>query len=874
MAAKGPRSEFGGLNVKTGQESHKEQTIDFGAFMQEIIKDSEEELILPEKKADAISEEEMRKITQEEIESFNQAKANNEEEAIAAAIPVEIIQSSDDVLVPVTPEPPHEEEPQKQEAPKQEEKILKTTHEKFGDIIPGVPFNQQPRPQKYEQKKITEINPNPEPENPVLNTVKEEIPPEEPEKELHEENPIEETPESVPEKIQEEIPEESQEIDNLSSRLAKYSDENTEDSSENISEKPSKKKGFGLKKKEKKPKKETPKNEEPKLSKKELKELKKQEKLAKKAGKKKEKTEANSQNEETSLNQDVKKEDSTKNAKKAKSRITPEKLAKKNFPKQYYDPTDMEIDEETGQPGYYFNIEKTLRKNNKLWITKIIPLNTLDRLTFDKKIFDDYAVLQHKRVEELNHASAEEQYMYETRNRMIKFLIGAVGVIIVILIILFKIIPDTNYSGALKSYNNQEWAAAYQEFSDLGNYKNSKYYGKYSEAMSQLSDGKYDEAKENFKLLLDYQKYFDTSIEDMVNECDYQKAISIYSNREFEEAMKIFATIPNYKEAKDYYYKCGYQIANEYYEDGDIPNAIDSFYKIKAYEDSNEILSQLANQFYEDGMNLYDSKKYDEAIEKFQFLAKYNFKDSKSMISQCYYRDGLNKYNSGDFTGARDSFGNILEYKDSNAMYKECTYRIARIKYAESIEESLKEYSEIPTYRDVPSILNQGVFVLYGEWNIVEMNGSKTTETTFKFNSGGLFQTLSNVLYTAISTEATPQPYTWNGEKYATADGAYTLSATAITNDEISLVCEHTDKNGTKTVTYTCERTKDFLTLLNTKDDTTDTETQTETEESKEETITNILQDYVDKKTDGKVVLNEKEFDALMIIQQKNDNLS
>ena len=557
------------------------------------------------------------------------------------------------------------------------------------------------------------------------------------------------------------------------------------------------------------------------------------------------------------------------------------KLTKKGFPKKYYDPTDAETDPNTGETDYFFNIEKTLRKNNLLWITKIIPLDFLDRLTYDKKPLDDYARKQHAKTVQLNNSSAKEQYQYETRNKIIKFLSGVGITAACVLYVLFSVIPNNNYEKALDLYMQEDWDNAQTAFTEMGNYKNSKFYGKYSEAMTKLIAKDYDAAKADFSLLLDYQELFPVSIQDAVYNCDYQKAIKTYSEGRFEDAMKIFATIAEFQESKIYYYKCGYEIADDYFEAGELEKALDAFYKVRAYEDSGTRLSEIANQIYDTAMANYNISNYEEALVDFTFLSKYNFKESKSMINQCQYRAGLNRYAAGEYEEARQLFSKVLAYKDSNAMYKECTYRIAKLSYASSIEGALKEYSEISQYRDVPTILKQGVFTIFGEWQITEKEGQKTNPVNFKFNQGGLFQTNKNVLYTAISTEATPIAYKWNGEKYVTADGKYSLSAQAIDKNTMLLTCSTVANEGgqeaVKRVTFTCVRKANYLTML-ANNNVSDNEQGNQQggnihTPSKDQTITSILQTYVDKKTDGTVIIGDKEINCLLIVQQINDKL-
>ena len=80
------------------------------------------------------------------------------------------------------------------------------------------------------------------------------------------------------------------------------------------------------------------------------------------------------------------------------------------------------------------------------------------------------------------------------------------------------------------------------------------------------------------------------------------------------------------EEAKTYYYKCGYEIADNYFEAGDLEKSLDAFYKVKAYEDSATRLSEIATLLYDSAMSNYNIKNYNEALVGFTFLSKYNFK--------------------------------------------------------------------------------------------------------------------------------------------------------------------------------------------------------------------------------------------------------
>lgn len=828
MAAKGPNFGNSGLNIKSGKRK-----TDFDDLMLAVTSEEEDyQYEMPEPELiqnNEVNLDNIDKETQDTVDLINQMiqKQNEEQEQ-----EVQYVQ----VTPPVT---------QKEQEEQEEKKILQSKNKEI-PYDPSKPFNQQQPRKITNQRRISEEIQEDKPlitnNDSVLSLEKEE----EVEKTTNQTSVEKQEEPVIKGKSGGRL---SRFKDNADTEPVKEEDIYTNDIEENAPEEEEEKevaiKGRKAKKgKDKKAKKEP---------------------RPKKEGRKKEKKSKTKGKAKTTKN-----EDTVNTGSKKGNKLTPEKLQAKGFPRDYYDPTDMEIDPETGEADYFFNIEKTLRNKNMIWISKVIPMSTLDRLTYDKKPLDAYAKKQHEKAEKLNASTPEEQYQYENRKKIIKFLSATVCVLAVVFFILFSVLPSNNYDKALDFYAKEDWPNAFTAFTELGDYKNAKFYGKYSEGKVKLSEKKFDEAKADFTLLLDYQEYFERSIQDEIYNCDYQKAIKKYSESNFEEAMEIFATIPEYAEAKDYYYKAGYEIADNYYESGDYDKSLDAFFRVKAYSDATERLSELADQIYTTASNDYKNKEYSNALNNYQYLAKYNYKDSKSMIDQCNYRFGLDRYNNGEYEEARDLFSKVLLYKDSNAMYKECTYKIAKIEYAKSIEGALAEYSSISDYRDVPEILSDGVFSLYGEWTLTEMNGSKTTPVDFKFNKGGLFQTSKQVLYTAISTDATPIPYKWNGECYTTEDARYTLSAEYVDENTIKLTCADPEKS----VEFTCVRKADYLTMLENNDKPEGEETEEQQEISKNQAITNIIQEYINKKTDGTLIIDEKEYNCPLIIQQINDNLN
>lgn len=528
--------------------------------------------------------------------------------------------------------------------------------------------------------------------------------------------------------------------------------------------------------------------------------------------------------------------------------ISQEKLIKKGFPKLYFDPTDAEFDEKTQKYNYFYNIEKTLRKNNMLWLTKIIPMNILIKMTYDNSLFDAYADRQHNLAVKLNSMGAEDQYRFELRRRTMRILASFVILCGCVAYFLFSSLPNNNYGKAIKMFENKKWALSMQEFKNVGDFKDSTIYYNYANAKLKQGNKAYDEALGIFEKVKPYANNIGVDIEEDIKETKYLKGVDLYTQHKYADAIKVLREVEKHKEASEYINKAQYAIAEAHYDKSEYKDALDIFYALGKFSDAQERSSTIAEELYKTAENNYNNGKYKLASENFILLSRYNYKNSKNMVNQVVYKIGLDEYLEGNFDKARDEFAKIIRYKDSDAMYKEATYNIAKRKYGESIESSLEEFLKISDYKDVPVFLNRGVFTLFGEWKIVEMNGEKSDELTFKFTNGGRIESESEIMYAAISTEDDPIEYKWNGKEYEALDGAYRISTERINGRTINV----TFKEGNNSVTFTCVEEKDYLTMINKNSDTSIED------QEKSDALTDLIQNYVNKKTDGETIVEQE----------------
>lgn len=536
-----------------------------------------------------------------------------------------------------------------------------------------------------------------------------------------------------------------------------------------------------------------------------------------------------------------------------------------NYPKEYVDPTDMEIDEKTGKPYYYFNFTKTVENSKLRFLSKIIPVAAIDDVLYNKAFLDGVADRQHDKCIRLNNMSPEEQYSRDLRNMAIKIAAGALFLFAVFWKITFDIIPDNKYETAIETMDSKDFENAYYQFTELGNKELSVYYAKYSEAKMLFKVGKYQEAKEAFTMLLPFDedvfRQKGIKIEDEVNECSYQIALNYYYDGDFETAKNIFREIHTYSDATQRYYECGFKIAKDAFEDwqdvADLKKALKYFYRVRKYstEDIAGYIKQIQDKMYSMAKEGYDNKDYESAIDLYQYLAMFNYTsddgvNSREMVYQCTYRYGLDLYKNRKYESARKVFAEIPEYKDSYVLSKECMYNIAKILYENNPVASIAEYYKIMGYRDSDYVRNSARLIMYGEWNITEINGSAVTPITFNFYDDGQFKTNKQIISVAISTAARPIYYEWDGEKFAAMEGEYTIIPSYDSeSDKMELTCNSPGQQ----FVYRCVRQKTYEEMIAESEEGNETQTAQETMNQKYQ---NLINAYIEKKMDHIVTVN------------------
>lgn len=220
-------------------------------------------------------------------------------------------------------------------------------------------------------------------------------------------------------------------------------------------------------------------------------------------------------------------------------------------------------------------------------------------------------------------------------------------------------ILECRYQLAAQAENNGQYAQAYAEYIDLGEYKDcadraAKFENDYATAQNLLDAGDYDQAEACFEALKDYA---DAST--MAQEAAYQKGKKQLADGLFAEAEATFDTLGEYSDTKEqilaigehYYATRQYEQAEaiyvkvsaaqqlyelgQYYESqDDLPNAIRVYGEAGTYENAqNKVTVLQREEDYRTAEALCQEKEWQEAKAIYERLIGY--KDVESKTTMC-----------------------------------------------------------------------------------------------------------------------------------------------------------------------------------------------------------------------------------------------
>lgn len=226
----------------------------------------------------------------------------------------------------------------------------------------------------------------------------------------------------------------------------------------------------------------------------------------------------------------------------------------------------------------------------------------------------------------------------------------------------------------------------------------------YNKAISLYNNKDYEEAVEAFTNMQGYK-----NSKDMITKSLYQDGIKLLESGDYENALNKFKQVETYGKAKNYIMECHYNIGNDLLNNNKWEAAFTKFQEIDMKEIPKELNAPLSESYYQCGLYYASEQMWDKAVYSMsQAIWNGEYKDAKSLIDiyNNNIRDNelLAQYNEAikfEEYGRLDLAYNI--YKTLSANYKDCDERMNRIssyidlcgKYEEEIEYSAKTMKEI-----------------------------------------------------------------------------------------------------------------------------------------------------------------------------------
>ncbi len=273
-------------------------------------------------------------------------------------------------------------------------------------------------------------------------------------------------------------------------------------------------------------------------------------------------------------------------------------------------------------------------------------------------------------IQKALNAVPEAEMAEKRHDRLLKWSLVLISLFVVFCFLAKMIIlPALKYHQASKMLNDQEFEAAYNEFRELGDFRDGKQkanearyqqgkelvklrkfdeaigcleelYGyedrdvliEYAKAMRLFDTGHYYDAK---KLFLSIDGYLDST--SMAYESCYLHAKSLFNQTNYEEAFNELRSLPEisneYPDASELLTQCSCWMAKRYYGIGDYENAIKTLEIVKGDSSADTIRKQY---MYEYAKICHLKKYYAKAVELYEALEDYQ--RSAELLAESKYQ--------------------------------------------------------------------------------------------------------------------------------------------------------------------------------------------------------------------------------------------
>lgn len=405
------------------------------------------------------------------------------------------------------------------------------------------------------------------------------------------------------------------------------------------------------------------------------------------------------------------------------------------YPKHIEPPVDMEYNRETRDMEAFFNIVKYAKYHKMDGVFKKFPhlQLKLDEMTANNAFLAEYADRLYERLDTYNRMSPSEQFQKDLKITFRRSIYGTVAILIMLGLLIGLGLPKIFVMNADRQFSNGNYVEAYKSYDNAP--------GIYAERMKELSkmniyiqEHEFDEAKKVAESLTGLTISGKYPTDQLVNHVYYEKAQYYKSKKIWHESAVAYTQSSDYLDSQKQLIDVGHKAYDQLLEDKNWKRIIEIFVYLVGYQDSEEIMLQAMEQYYQEGLLLYNNGDFKESHKVFEFLSKYNYKNSNTMTMETQYQDALTFYSNQQFDEAISILEKITTYKDSNALLKESYYSMAILHVVSEPREALQYLLKAYNYKEANTLLQSGSIIPYGDWKVTEVNSSAINATSLIFN--------------------------------------------------------------------------------------------------------------------------------------------
>ena len=257
------------------------------------------------------------------------------------------------------------------------------------------------------------------------------------------------------------------------------------------------------------------------------------------------------------------------------------------------------------------------------------------------------------------------------------------------------------YTPAVNLMNSGDYQKAAEMLEKISGYQDSKkrlaqcYYRL---GLALMEEKAYDGARGYFELAASELP----EAEEARKEAIYLPAMDLMENGMPEDALKLFASIPGYRDADQHASRLLADKSKASMNANDYAAAISALEQLSAYENNKEELAAARLSY---AQTLIDSGKYEEAISQ---LSGVEGPEAEEAQNQARYMLAMDLVNGERYEEAMPILEALKNYADAKVQYEGCVYQLAAAQAAAGeLARASEMLSSIPDYQDAAKLMQQ-----------------------------------------------------------------------------------------------------------------------------------------------------------------------